>query len=127
MQSATCRDGVSFDAGNLDVSFHGVTGEAKVVFHPHFGSVFNLGNCPAKKLGGRSRCHGTGGADFSLTPHFSAGNGRILLYQVSDKPGSCKCTENSFGIKVIDFPEIVQNGGQNSGGSAGGSCYDDAT
>ena len=77
MKSATGRNGVSFDAGNLYVTSHRVTGEAEVMFHTHFGGIFNLWDGPAEKLGGCSGCHGAGGADFTLAAHFGPGDGGV--------------------------------------------------
>ena len=58
--------------GNLHQSRNGIAGHAKMVLEGDFGRIFDLLVAAAERCGQSRRGHGGGGANFTLTTHFSA-------------------------------------------------------
>ena len=50
IHGAGCGIGITFDAGNLYESAHGVAGKSQMMFERYFGSIFNFVKIKSEKL-----------------------------------------------------------------------------
>ncbi|SMB56595.1 fimbrial chaperone protein [Klebsiella variicola] len=77
-------NGVTFNAGDLDLTPNRITGKPEIMLHANFCGDTYLFRTAAGKCGKTSGCHRTGNPHFPLTTHFGTRNGGIHFIECAD-------------------------------------------
>ena len=96
------------------------------MLHGHLGGVLDLLGGSAKELGGGDGGHDAGASDFALASYFGAGNGGVGLDDIGEKAGCGHGAEDVGFGELLAALEVIEDGGKDAGGAAGGCGDDDA-
>ena len=118
--------GVALDAGDLDKPTDGVAGKTQVMLQRHLGGVLDLVDAHFEQLTEGGGGHGAGGAHLGLTAAFCAADRCVGGHQITHKPRYGQGADDVAVGKSVLVLHILEDGGKDAAGAAGGSGDDDA-
>ena len=119
--------GIAFDAGDLDESANGVTGEPEVMFHTYFCGIFHLMGGAAEVVDECAGSHGAGDANFALASDIGTGNGGVSFVEHGDGAGGEEKPVDAGALTVgalFKSGGVVEDGREDASGPVGGGCDD---